>query len=87
MELAGGTSTADVEVKYSLVGDPPTAGVDYNAPSGILTIGATDASGTITVKTLQDNVLDHGESLVVQLKSATTDGVVNVSTDRRRDGR
>ena len=79
--LTGGTSTADVEVEYSLVGDPPTAGVDYNAPSGILTIGATDASGTITVKTLQDNVLDHGESLVLQLKSAMTDGVVNVSTD------
>ena len=81
VELAGGTSTADVEVKYSLKGDPPTAGVDYNPPSGILTIGATDASGTITVKTLQDNVLDHGESLVLQLKSAMTDGVVNVSTD------
>ena len=79
--LTEGKSTAQVVVDYSLVGDPPTAGTDYTAPSGKLTIGASVASGTITVATLQDDVLDRGETLVVRLDKARTDGVVNVSTD------
>ena len=78
--LRGGTSTAEVVVEYSLVGTA-TAGDDYTAPSGKLTIGASDASAEIAIKTLQDNVLDWGETLEVRLDSATTDGAATVSPD------
>ena len=77
--LTGGKSTAEVVVDYSLVGTA-TEGDDYTAPSGKLTLGADEASGKITVKTLEDNVLDRGETLEVELDSATTDGVVEVNT-------
>ena len=72
--LSDGTSTADVVVDYSLVEDPPTEDEDYTAPSGKLTIKTPGASAKITIKTLQDNLLDRGEKLVVRLDSATTDG-------------
>ena len=78
MTLTGGTSTAEVVVEYSLVGTA-TEEDDYTAPSGKLTIGASDASGQIAIKTLQDNVLDRGETLEIELDSASTDGMVNVS--------
>ena len=76
--LTGGTSTAEVVVEYSLVGTA-TEEDDYTAPSGKLTIGASDASGQIAIKTLQDNVLDRGETLEIELDSASTDGMENVS--------
>ena len=78
--LKGGTSTAEVVVDYSLVGTA-TEDDDYTAPSGKLTIGASDASAEIAIKTLQDNVLDWGETLEVRLDSATTDGAATVSPD------
>ena len=75
----GKKSTAEVVVDYSLVGSA-TEGDDYTAPSGTLTIGASDASGQIAIKTLQDNVLDRGETLELRLDSATTDGDATVNT-------
>ena len=78
--LKGGTSTAEVVVDYSPVGTA-TEDDDYTAPSGKLTIGASDASAEIAIKTLQDNVLDWGETLEVRLDSATTDGAATVSPD------
>ncbi len=85
--LAGGTSTADVEVNYSVDGDSTaTSGADYTAPSGKLTITAGASSGTITIETRTDQVLDPGETVVVVLSSATTttrtvnvDGTAKVS--------
>ena len=78
--LTGGTSTAEVVVGYSLVGSA-TEGDDYEAPSGKLTIGSPLTSGQIGVKTREDDVLDGGETLKVQLDSdsATSAGTVNVS--------
>ena len=78
VSLAGATSTAEVIVLYSLLGTA-TAGDDYTAPSGELTIGAGLDSGQVAIKTLQDNVLDRGETLEVRLDSATTDGAETVS--------
>ena len=78
--LTGGTSTAEVLVDYSLVGDPPTAGEDYTAPSGKLTIEAEQDTGQITIATLEDDVLDRNEKLVVRLDSGTSAGSVAVST-------
>ena len=70
--LAGGTSTADVEVTFTL-GGTATAGDDYTAPATLtLTLAAGDSSGTITVQTLTDSVLDPGETLTVTLDEATT---------------
>ena len=69
--VAGGTSTAPVRVTYT-VGGTATAGTDYTAPSGTLTLGAADSSGTITIATLDEMVLDRGETLVVTLSEAST---------------
>ena len=69
--LAGGTSTAPAAVSYT-VGGTATAGTDYTAPSGTLTLAAGAAAGTITVATLDDAVLDPGETLKVTLDGATT---------------
>ena len=77
--LTEATSTAEVVVDYSLVGTA-TEGDDYTAPSGKLTIGASDASGEIAIKTLEDDVLDRGETLEVRLDKARTDGTATVST-------
>ena len=77
--LTGGESTAEVVVDYSLMGSA-TEGDDYTAPSGKLTIGASDVSGQIAIKTLQDDVLDLGETLEVRLDKASTDGTATVST-------
>ena len=78
--LTGGTSTADVEVAYS-VGGTATAGADYTAPGGTLTIAARANSGTITINTSTDTVVDPGETLEVQLTAATTTtGTLTVDT-------
>ena len=73
VDLSGGTSTADVEVHYAVDEDSTaTSGTDYTAPSGKLTITAGESSGTITIETSTDQVVDPGETLVVKLSSATT---------------
>ena len=69
--VTGGTSTAPVTVTYT-VGGTATSGTDYTAPSGTLTLGAGAASGTITIPTLDEGVLDRGETLVVRLSGAST---------------
>ena len=69
--LSGGTSTASVVVTYSVTGTA-TAGTDYTAPSGSLTIAAGESSGTITIQTTSDLVLDRGETLIVTLTGAST---------------
>ena len=69
--LTGGTSTAPVAVTYT-TGGTATSGTDYTAPSGTLTLGAGSSSGTIAIRTLDDGVLDRGETLSVTLSGATT---------------
>ena len=69
--LTGATSTADVVVTYTVTGTA-TPGTDYTAPSGSLTIAAGSSSGTITIQTTSDSVLDRGETLIVTLTGAST---------------
>ena len=69
--VAGGTSTAPVAVTYAVAGTA-TAGTDYTAPSGSLTLEAADSSGTITIAARTDSVLDGGETLIVTLTGAST---------------
>ena len=73
VRVEGGTSTAPVQVLYTVTGTAE-AGVDYTAPSGTLTIGTGASTGTITIRTLRDELTDAGETLVVALSEATTDG-------------
>ena len=71
--LTGGTSTAGVMVPYVLSGGA-TPGADYTAPSGSLTIGIGDASGTISIMTADDGPGDDGEMLTVTLGQPTGGG-------------
>ena len=76
--VAGATSTADVAVGYSVSGTA-TAGEDYTAPSGTLTIPAGAASGTITIGTLADEVADPNETVIVVPEEVSTTGTATVS--------
>ena len=71
--LTGATSTADVVVTYTVTGTA-ISGTDYTAPAtpATLTIDAGAKTGTISIPTVDDGVLDHGETLTVTLSSATT---------------
>ena len=71
--LTGGTSTAPVAVTYTISGSA-TPGDDYTVPSGMLTLtlAAGAASGTISIETLDDRVLDPNETLEVTLSGAST---------------
>ena len=84
--VAGGTSTAPVPVTYT-VGGTATAGTDYTAPSGTLTLEAADSSGTITIATLdRDRFWIGGETLIVTLSGASTsDGRGDGGPDARAD--
>ena len=77
--LSSATSTAAVVVSYT-VGGTATAGTDYTAPAATVTLPAGAKTGTISIPTLDDSVLDPGETLTVTLdRAATTAGVVTVS--------
>ena len=69
--LTSASSTEDVVVSYT-VGGTATAGTDYTAPSGSLTITTGESSGTITIGTTSDSILDPGETLTVTLTGAST---------------
>ena len=64
--VTGGPATAPVEVGY-LVGGTAEAGADYELPGRMLTLDAGADSGTITIRTLPDAVLDPGETLELSL--------------------
>ena len=70
MKITGGTSTADVVVSYSVGGTATSA--DYDDPGDSLTITAGAASGTITIVTKTDDVVEPSETLTVTLTSAST---------------
>ena len=71
--LSGGTSTAPVTVRYETTGSA-TSGSDYAAPSGSLTIASGLATGTVTIATTADTVLDRGETLGLRLTGVSGGG-------------
>ena len=71
VNITGGTSTADVVVRYS-VGGTATSSDDYDDPGGTLTIASGAATGTITIATKADDVVEPSETLQVTLTSAST---------------
>ena len=70
VKITGGTSTADVVVLYSIGGTATSA--DYDDPGGSLTITSGASTGTITIATKTDDVVEPGEPLEVTLTSAST---------------
>ena len=77
VELTGGTSTAAVEIGYSVAGTA-TENRDYAPAGGRLTIGAGAAHATITMATRSDELDESEETLVVTLDSARSVGAVTV---------
>ena len=79
--LTGGTSTADVVVRYMVAGTA-TKALDYTAPSGTLTLATGTGSATIVIPTKKDDLLEADETLVVTLldTTATAVGVVTATT-------
>jgi hypothetical protein len=65
--------TNDEEFYYGVTG--ATAGIDYQATSGTLTIPAGQTSGTITVLVNGDQVVESDESFFVNLSNPTGAGL------------
>ena len=80
VSLVEGAASVDVVVTYT-VGGTATPGVDYTAPSGSSTIVAGSATSTIRIPTTADDVLDRGETLVVELTGAATAAGVAAAID------
>ena len=78
--VSDGTSTADVVVCLHGGRELRASGTDYTKPSGELTIATPATSGTISIETLDDGVLDRGETLQVSLTGAST-GTRTVTVD------
>ena len=72
VSLSGGTGSMPVVVDYSTADSTATAGKDYTAPSGKLTIAAGGESGTFRIQTTEDKVVDPHETLVVKLTGVST---------------
>ena len=78
--LAGGAGSEPVVVNYT-VGGSATAGTDYTAPAGTLTIAADAVMKTIEIPTFADQEL--GETLVVTLTGVSTEaGETMLGTER-----
>ena len=63
------SSTSDVTVDYATSDGSATAGSDYTATTGTLTIIAGDTSGTIAVDVLGDTDQEPDETLIVRLSN------------------
>ena len=86
--------SADVVVEYTTttvptdVTNPAKAMDDYEEPSGTLTIVAGEATGKITIQTLEDDVLEPTEGLTVTLTDVSTvagEVELPVATDQDRE--
>ena len=78
--LTGAVSSAPVVVGYEVGGTASARDGDYTAPSGVLTIARGASTGTISIATRDERVLDPGETLTVTLVSATSAGAVALGT-------
>jgi hypothetical protein len=65
-----GSSTTALVVSYSVAGTA-TAGTDYTALSGTVTIAANATSATITVTPIDDTIAEGNETVIVTLTSGT----------------
>ncbi|MGI9251414.1 MAG: Ig-like domain-containing protein, partial [Pseudohongiellaceae bacterium] len=66
VEASGATLEADLVLSYT-TGGTATAGTDYTAPSGTVTLTAGTSTADIAVVTLADNETDAGETVIITL--------------------
>ena len=72
VELNGdGANRSDALVRYTWTAGTAQAPGDFDAPTGTLTIVEGQTSGTITIATKMDGVLDPSETLVLTLTDET----------------
>ena len=72
-------SSEDVEVSYTVAGsddgqEVPAEPDDFDPASGKLTIRAGESTGTITIRAIDDGVLERVETMKVTLGDVTTGG-------------
>jgi hypothetical protein len=78
-------SDSDTTVSYTVTGDA-TAGTDFTALTGTVTILAGDSTATIDLTVLDDSLLEESETVTVTLNTVTTGdadiaiGVSNTAT-------
>jgi peptidoglycan/xylan/chitin deacetylase (PgdA/CDA1 family) len=60
--VTGSASSVDFTL-----GGTATGGSDYTLPGGNVSFGANDASATLTIKTLADNLVEGSETVIVNL--------------------
>ena len=75
--VEGSTSDGAVTVRYSVSGTA-VSGDDFTALSGEVTIAEDESEATIELDALEDEILDDGETVVLELTGATGPGPVVV---------
>ena len=77
-----------IEVSYELVpaNSSLTAGDDYTAPTGTVTIPASATSQTITIQTLNDDLPEAGEIFTLRLTLAKNAVLAAAASDREAAG-
>ena len=64
-------SGKDVTVDFATSDGTATAGSDYTATNGTVTISAGDTTATISVTVLQDSIDEANETVTITLSNAT----------------
>ena len=67
----------DVTVNYATSNGTATAGSDYTATSGTLTIAAGETTGTISVPILEDSLVEPAETFNLTLSSASANAIID----------
>ena len=68
---SGAVTTEELTVEFTISGTA-TAGRDYTVPgSAVLTFAVGSPSGSLSIATIEDAVLDDGETLIVTLSSVS----------------
>ncbi len=70
LQLASGTTPADITVNYSIAGTA-TSGKDYTALSGTAVIKSGDAGVDVIVNVLDDKILENNETVTLTLVSGS----------------
>ncbi len=68
--------TEDCLATDTLCPNPATAGTDYTADSGIVTLTSTDPSATVTVNVLNDTTDEDNEQFFVRITDVTAPAVI-----------
>ncbi len=68
---------SDLVLSYEIIGGDATAGEDYNAFDGSLTVSSGEARFSITVEILGDIVAERNEEIIISLMSENTDFVAS----------